>query len=47
MNRVRSDEGLAYDAHSSFPGGVYYPLTFHRRIPVQVAHRALCGLDRA
>jgi zinc protease len=28
MNRVRSDEGLAYDAHSNFPGGVYYPLTF-------------------
>jgi predicted Zn-dependent peptidase len=28
MNRVRSDEGLAYDAHSSFPGGVYYPRTF-------------------
>jgi predicted Zn-dependent peptidase len=28
MNRVRSDEGLAYDAHSSFQGGVYYPLTF-------------------
>jgi predicted Zn-dependent peptidase len=28
MNRVRSDEGLAYDAHSSFPGGVYYPSTF-------------------
>ncbi len=28
MTRVRSDEGLAYDAHSSFPGGVYYPLTF-------------------
>jgi predicted Zn-dependent peptidase len=28
MNRVRSDEGLAYDAHSTFPGGVYYPLTF-------------------
>jgi predicted Zn-dependent peptidase len=28
MNRVRSDEGLAYDAHSSFHGGVYYPLTF-------------------
>jgi predicted Zn-dependent peptidase len=28
MNRVRSDEGLAYDAHTSFPGGVYYPLTF-------------------
>ena len=25
---MRSDEGLAYDAHSSFPGGVYYPLTF-------------------
>jgi predicted Zn-dependent peptidase len=28
MNRVRSDEGLAYDAHTSFPGGVYYPQTF-------------------
>jgi len=28
MNRVRSDEGLAYDAHSTFQGGVYFPLTF-------------------
>jgi predicted Zn-dependent peptidase len=28
MNRVRTEEGLAYDAHTSFPGGVYYPLTF-------------------
>src|ERR1043166_1135862 len=28
VNRVRSDEGLAYSASSSFPGGVYYPLTF-------------------
>jgi zinc protease len=28
MNSVRSDEGLAYDAHSIFQGGVYYPLTF-------------------
>jgi zinc protease len=28
MNRVRSDEGLAYSAYSSFPGGVYYPSTF-------------------
>jgi len=28
MSRVRSDEGLAYDAHSYFPGGTYYPLTF-------------------
>lgn len=28
VNRVRSDEGLAYSAGSSFPGGVYYPLTF-------------------
>jgi zinc protease len=28
MNRVRSDEGLAYSAGSSFPGGIYYPLTF-------------------
>jgi zinc protease len=29
MNRVRSDEGLAYSAFSSFPGGVYYPSVFH------------------
>lgn len=28
VNRVRSDEGLAYSAYSAFPGGVYYPLTF-------------------
>jgi zinc protease len=28
VNSVRSDEGLAYAAGSSFPGGVYYPLTF-------------------
>jgi len=28
MNRVRSDEGLAYSAGSSFPGGVWYPSTF-------------------
>ncbi len=29
MNRVRSDEGLAYDAGSSFSAGVYFPGTFH------------------
>lgn len=29
MNRVRSDEGLAYSAGSSFPGGVYYPSVFN------------------
>ena len=28
MNRVRSDEGLAYGAGSGFPGGVYFPLAF-------------------
>jgi predicted Zn-dependent peptidase len=28
MNRVRTEEGLAYDAHTVFPGGTYYPLTF-------------------
>ncbi len=28
MNRVRSDEGLAYSASSSFAGGVYYPGIF-------------------
>lgn len=28
MNRIRTEEGLAYDAHTIFPGGVYYPLTF-------------------
>lgn len=28
VNRVRSDEGLAYSASSRFPGGIYYPSTF-------------------
>jgi zinc protease len=28
LNRVRSDEGLAYSAGSRFPGGVYFPSTF-------------------
>lgn len=28
VNRVRSDEGLAYSAGSSFPGGPYYPSVF-------------------
>jgi predicted Zn-dependent peptidase len=28
MNRVRTEEGLAYDAHTSFQGGAYYRLTF-------------------
>ena len=28
MNRVRSDEGLAYSASSHFGGGVYYPSVF-------------------
>lgn len=28
MNRIRTEEGLAYDAHTVFPGGVYFPLTF-------------------
>src|SRR5205823_102494 len=28
VNSVRSDEGLAYAAGSSFQGGVYYPLPF-------------------
>ncbi len=28
VNRVRGEEGLAYDAHSTFAGGTYYPLTF-------------------
>lgn len=28
MNRVRSDEGLAYSAFSSFQGGVYFPGIF-------------------
>jgi predicted Zn-dependent peptidase len=28
VNRVRSDEGLAYAASSSFPGGTYYPEPF-------------------
>lgn len=29
MNRVRSDEGLAYSAFSVFRGGTYYPTPFH------------------
>jgi predicted Zn-dependent peptidase len=29
MNRVRSDEGLAYSAFSIFRGGIYYPTPFH------------------
>ncbi|MSR66481.1 MAG: insulinase family protein [Pedosphaera sp.] len=28
VNRVRSDEGLAYSAGSGFPEGLYYPLSF-------------------
>ncbi len=28
MNRVRSDEGLAYSAGSHFPGGIYVPSVF-------------------
>jgi predicted Zn-dependent peptidase len=28
MNRVRSDEGLAYSARTIFPGGIYYPFSF-------------------
>ena len=28
MNRVRSDEGLAYSVYSAFPGGTYYPSVF-------------------
>lgn len=28
MNRVRSDEGLAYSAYSRFPGGIYFPYAF-------------------
>lgn len=28
VNRVRSDEGLAYAAYSLFPGGIYYPEPF-------------------
>ncbi|NBV22445.1 MAG: insulinase family protein [Proteobacteria bacterium] len=28
MNRVRSDEGLAYSAGSGFPGGIYHPMSF-------------------
>lgn len=28
MNRVRTEEGLAYSASSSFPGGVFFPYAF-------------------
>ena len=33
--RVRADEGLAYDAGSSFGVGVYYPGSLQRRVPVE------------
>ena len=44
MSRVRSDEGLAYDAHSSFPGRRLLPADVHSGLPVQIAHGRLCGL---
>ena len=47
MNRVRSDEGLAYSARSSFPGGVYYPADVYGRVSIQVAHRGLRHVDCA
>jgi zinc protease len=28
VNRIRTEEGLAYSAYSLFPGGVYFPRTF-------------------
>jgi zinc protease len=31
VNRVRSDEGLAYSAGSSFQGGIYFPYVFRAR----------------
>ena len=48
MNRVRSDEGLAYSAYSAFPGGVYYPLTFSAGFQTKsrtVAYAASVVLD--
>ena len=42
VNSVRSDEGLAYSAGSSFPGGVYYPLTFTASF--QSKSRTVCEL---
>lgn len=35
VNRVRSDEGLAYAAGSSLPGGVYYPQPFRAGFQTQ------------
>jgi len=32
VNRIRSDEGLAYSASSAFHGGVYYPLAFNAEL---------------
>src|SRR5688572_13119764 len=48
MNRVRSDEGLAYSAFSRFPGGVYYPSTFNAGFQSKsrtVAHATAIVLD--
>ena len=41
MNRVRSDEGLAYAAHSQLPGRRLLSRCRSRRVPDQVAHRGL------
>ena len=47
MNRVRTEEGLAYDAHTSFPGLVVHdPLDVFGRIPIEVAHGGVCGIAR-
>jgi len=48
MNRVRSDEGLAYSAGSAFPGGVYYPSVFSARFQTKsrtVAYATSIVLD--
>jgi zinc protease len=44
VNRVRSDEGLAY-AVSSFSRGSLFPVRLPRRLPIQVRHRGLCDRD--
>ncbi len=45
-NRVRSDEGLAYDAGSNFTEGVYYPGHLPRQIPDQERHGGAGNPDR-
>ena len=46
MNRVRSDEGLAYSADSSFPGRRLFSVCLHGGLSIQVPHGGLRDVHR-